>query len=119
LANWLIGRLGVVGAAITWLPAIGISQLLSVFYLRRLLSRPFAGLLRPLLFTSFVSLLGGLLASWITSIIPGLFGFLAGGAMGTTVIVLTLWLGDRYWQLGLIQNLSRLLPQLPTWFKWA
>ena len=44
LVWWLAGRYGVVGAAAAWLPAVLLSQVLCIAFLRRALTRPFLGL---------------------------------------------------------------------------
>jgi O-antigen/teichoic acid export membrane protein len=111
LTNWL----GLVGAAVAWLLAVGASQLLSLLFIRRLLPEPVLDLGRPLSLILLISLTGAVVAWGLDRALPGLVGFILGGFAGTIIIAALLWFSDRRWQLGLAANAGLLAPRLVMW----
>jgi lipopolysaccharide exporter len=107
----LTGWLGVSGAAVAWLLAVGSSQLISLLLVRRLLPQPTEGLARPLFLITLISLTGAAAAMVVDGAMPGLIGLILGGLVGVAVIAALLWFSDQRWQLGLMAHASLLLPQ--------
>lgn len=112
LIGGLTGSYGVLGAPLAWLAAVGASQLLSGLFIRRLLSRPFAGVGRPLFAIVAVSGLGGVMAWTIAESLPGLAGLVVAAVLGLFVIGLTLFVLDRSFALGLGRDLGLAFPQV-------
>lgn len=112
----LAGAFGVAGAALAWLLAVGATQLVSAFLLRRRLPAPFSGLARPLAVISAVSGLGALASLAIASSIPGIPGFALASVVGISLIGVLLWQSDRSWSLGIAQNAGLVLPRIAARF---
>jgi lipopolysaccharide exporter len=107
----LTAWLGVIGAAVAWLLAVGSSQLLSLLFVRQLLPQPTEGLARPLSLIVLISLIGTAAAMVVDEALSGLVGLILGGLVGIIIIATLLWFSDRRWQLGLMANARLLLPQ--------
>jgi O-antigen/teichoic acid export membrane protein len=101
-----------VGAALAWLPAIGVSFCFSVVFVTKLVPQPFNGLLKPLLAITFTAVVGGAAALLIDQEITGVISlfFATGGALGITALLL--WMLNRVFRLGLTEALFEVLPQL-------
>jgi O-antigen/teichoic acid export membrane protein len=109
---WLTSRFGVVGAALAWIPAIGMSQLLSAVFLPRVLPKPLAGL-SPIGFAVLTaSAAGAATAAWIDTHLPGIPGVVAAAVVGAGLCLALLWLADRRIGLGLMRSLVQVFPQL-------
>jgi hypothetical protein len=111
-------QFGVAGAALAWVPAIGISMLLCVAFLRSLLPRPFSGLLAPLLATGGASISGALVAGGLDRTVGGLPGLVLAGLAGGGVAVALLWWWDRGFSLGLSSALIAVFPQFRPVLDW-
>lgn len=111
LAWLLAGRYGVVGAAMAWLPATAMAQIVGILFLRRLLPRPFAGLARPLGAIAAVSSLGAVVALGVDRLLPDMFGLLLGGLIAIILIGLLLWVLERRFALGISDGLVRAFPR--------
>lgn len=105
---------GLAGAALAWLPAIAISQLIGSKYARDLLPHAFAGLLKPFSVIAGIAVVGALFASGIYQMIPGLTGLMLGIALTAAGTGLVLWIADRWLALGLVDDLARAFPQVAT-----
>ncbi len=102
---------GLAGAALAWLPAVGLSQCLSVMFLRQALPRPFSGLGAALL-VILVSSVAGAVAAWVlSSAMAGVGGLFLAGLAGAITSLSLLAVGDRWFQLRLAENLNRAFPQ--------
>lgn len=112
LAWGLAGPYGVAGAAAAWLPAVFVSQLLAVRFVRRVLSRPFAGLGRSLVVIAAATALSVGVTAGLDTAIAGFFGPLVAGAAGGIVMLLALGVLDRATGIGLAGTLARLFPAL-------
>jgi O-antigen/teichoic acid export membrane protein len=115
----LADLLGVTGAAVAWVIAVGASQLLSWMFVQRLLSQPLRGLARPVMVITAVAAVGALSALGVDRAIPGLPGLLLGGTVGISMIGLLLWLLDRRLGLGLTANIRQAFPQVTALFRLA
>lgn len=111
LAWILIPRLGVAGAALAWLPALGASQILAVAFLRRTLARPFADLAPSLLGLTAVSLAAAAVTAGAVGLVGGIGGLLLALASATVVLVGLTWLLDERLRLGLREDLARVFPR--------
>jgi lipopolysaccharide exporter len=107
---WLAPRMGVIGAAVAWLPAIAVSQLLCAVFLSRVLPRPLAGLGGLHLAVLAAAGAGALLAAVVQAHLPGLAGTIAAALGGAALALALLHGADRRLALGLWQSLLRLLP---------
>jgi O-antigen/teichoic acid export membrane protein len=108
----LAGYYGLMGAALAWVPAIGISQIFSAAFARQLLGRPFAGLgMRLLVITAAAGTAAGVAAA-VDRVLPGLIGFVLAGLASTGATAAVLLILDRSLELGLVVSLLRAFPQL-------
>lgn len=111
-AWYLTLRLGVVGAAIAWVPAILVTQLISLAFLPRVLPNPFTGL-----FATGAGLIASTAAAvaiavWIDVWIGGLAGLIVACLAAAGVYIGLVAVMDRILSLGLAQSLFRVFPQL-------
>lgn len=106
------GYWGVGGAALAWLPAIAVSQVIIIKYLYDLLPHPFAGLLKPAGIVVLVSLSGAAIAMKIYEMLPNLFGLIGAAAASTAFIGGMLWIFERRLSLGLLDDLAQVFPRL-------
>lgn len=111
----LASRFGIVGAALAWLPAITVSQLISAAFIKPLLYKPFAQLMRPMLAVIIATATGAVIAFVVVQVIPGLIGFGLALALSMFIIVVVLWASERRFALGLFRDLSRMFPQVTTY----
>jgi O-antigen/teichoic acid export membrane protein len=107
----LASRWGVLGAAIAWVPALALSQVLSVLFVRRIFPRLFAGWGLPLLAVSGAAGPTYFIADGITRLLPGLEGLIIGGLLGSGSALALMLVLDRWLSLGLVQGLSRMFPE--------
>ncbi len=112
LAWVLADRYGVVGAAMAWLPATGLAQVLGVLFLRQVLPQPFADLGAPIGATVAVSGVAAVIALGVDPVIPGIPGFLLAGLIGVVLAGASLWVLERRFALGLADGLVRAFPQV-------
>ena len=110
---WYFTReLGVVGTALAWIPAILVTQLITVAFLPRVLPQPFAGLLRAGTGLVVAATAGIGVAVWIDAQVGGLAGLLVATVAGAGLYIGLLAVTDRMLDLGLAQSLLRVFPQL-------
>ena len=110
---WLLaGAYGLPGAAASWLPAIAVSQVLSVVLLRQLFERPFRGIGAALLFLVGAAVAGGWVAWWLDRTIEGVVGVLVAAAAGAGLIGVGLLVGERVLGFGLGVAAVQLFPRL-------
>jgi O-antigen/teichoic acid export membrane protein len=113
---WLMTKpFGLPGAALAWLPTIFLSQLLSAFFLQKILDHPFRGLERPLLAIVVATGLCIATATLTRNFIPGITGFAAAVAGGLLVAGASLWTADRLYKLGFARDLVLVFPQIAVW----
>ena len=110
----LTSRYGLAGAALAWLPRVIISQIISLIFVRQLLPRPFAGLGAVMLLIIVASGTGAIVALTIDLIFPGLAGFILASVLAVISAVGLLWISDRHFALGLIDDLGQVFPQIMT-----
>ena len=108
----LAGRFGLAGAAMAWLPAVAVSQILSLLFVRGLMDRPLSGLGRPLAAIVAATAMGTVVAVALDAAIPGLVGLIVAACAAAGVTYGLLALLDRLLGLGLVRDLVRAFPQL-------
>lgn len=109
-AALLTGRYGLDGAAAAWIPATAATQLLALFFISRLLPRPFAGLV-PRTLTIVATAAAGAALGWlILRALGGPIGTLGAVAVALAVTLGGTWALDRGLGLGLAEGLSRVFP---------
>jgi O-antigen/teichoic acid export membrane protein len=109
---WLTARIGVIGAALAWIPAVCATQILTATFLPRVLPRPMAGLSRLALAVMTASAAGAALAIWVDGLVQGLVGAIGAGLLGGGLCLVMLWLADRRLELGLERSLATVFPRL-------
>jgi O-antigen/teichoic acid export membrane protein len=113
----LTKSLGIVGAALAWIPSIAISQVVGIFFLRKILDKPFARLGRPLWTVGMVSIIGGTTAYGIDFIVPGLLGFILATFLAVAFMGSMLWFFERKFALGLSSGFSQAFPRIAGYLK--
>jgi O-antigen/teichoic acid export membrane protein len=103
---------GIIGAALAWLPAITASQIVIAVFVHQILPRPFIGLGAPLSVITVTSAVGTSIAIIIGKIIPGLVGLIVANLLAVITIGMLLWASDRRFEIGLVNNIRRVFPQL-------
>ena len=111
----LISSYGAVGAALAWLPATVSSQVMGLFFLRRILNKPFSGMFIPFISIGLVSLIGSLLAVGIDLLLPGWIGLVLATTVGILVIGGLLWILERKFAIGLSYGFQQAYPPLASW----
>ena len=105
-------RYGQTGAALAWLPAIVLVQLLCMFFIWDIFHDSLQQARRPLLAVLIATMVGGMVAHIIISILPSILGLVAAGILAGITIAGILWLADQYYSLGLIHNIALAFPQV-------
>jgi len=108
----LTKRFGLVGAALSWLPAVTLSQFLSAHFIRQILHQPFAGLRRPMIAVLVITGISAAIAGVAHLLIPGLVGIVVGAALAALATGGLLWVSDRRFSLGFVRNLAWAFPQI-------
>lgn len=112
LISPLIAQFGVLGTALTWLPAVGASQIMCVYFARQIMPRPYQGAGRPAVAITLIAVLGGLIGWGVTSLWPGLFGLVVAGGTAMVIMGFLLLFADYSMGLGLQANLKLAFPIL-------
>ena len=107
----LTRRFGLVGSAMAWLPAVLFSQLLSVWFLQKILDHPLRGLQNPLIAILAATGLCFVVSMMASYLIPGVVGLVTAAALGSISTILLLWVADRRYKLGFAHNLALAFPQ--------
>ena len=112
-------QFGLAGAAFAWLPTAIISQMVSILLVRQILPRPLSGLGVPFLFILAATGACALVAFATGNLIPGLLGFVIAIALAALTFVIFLWVFDKRFDLGFVENVSQIFPQLSrlTWLR--
>jgi O-antigen/teichoic acid export membrane protein len=113
----LTSRFGLAGAALAWLPAILLSQLLSIYFIQHILDQPFQGLVRPLSAILASTVLCSMVSLTASQLIPGIPGLLISGVLGVSITAWSLWTADRLYGLGFARNLALVFPQISAFLR--
>ena len=114
LAVWiLIPSLGILGAALAWLPASFLAQVLCWYFLRGAFGRETAKLARPLVALLSIGALAGAVA-WLVDTAGGgsVLSLAAAVLLGSAVSLALLRLADRRLDLGFERAARRVIPGL-------
>jgi O-antigen/teichoic acid export membrane protein len=108
----LAGNFGVVGAAAAWIPAYLAAQIVSAYFLVKLLAQPFSGVGKPLVIITLISIISAILAYIIDNFVSGLAGFII-AAVTSAVITLGLMIAAEKWfNLALFTKIAMFFPQI-------
>jgi lipopolysaccharide exporter len=110
----LTGAYGLIGAALALLVAVSASQMISALFVYRILGRSLFWMKAPMSAIALASCAGAAAALGVTSLLSGLVGLLAGVALAAFLVVSLLWGLDRWFGLGLIDDVPKAFPQLRT-----
>jgi O-antigen/teichoic acid export membrane protein len=117
LVWFLTSRVGLVGAALAWVPAILLSQAMSARFLLSILDQPFRGLMAPFLAVITATVLCVAVATTASYFIPGAIGLIVAGVMGAVSTVAFLWFADRRYELGFANDLVLVFPQIAVFLR--
>jgi O-antigen/teichoic acid export membrane protein len=117
---WILTRrFGLVGSAIAWLPAVLLSQFLSMRFLESILDRPFRELHSPLMAILAATGVCFTVAMTASYFVPGVPGLMVAIALGVSSSALLLWGADRRYQLGFAQNLALAFPEFASFIGFS
>jgi O-antigen/teichoic acid export membrane protein len=108
----LTARYGLIGAALAWLPGVAAALILSVYYLRRVLTISLLKLARPLLAILLVTSIGAGSAFFIDNLNFGLVTFLSAVLVALIGIFTLYWTLDKQFKIGFIESGKQLFPQI-------
>jgi O-antigen/teichoic acid export membrane protein len=108
---------GVIGAALAWLPSVIISQSVGIYYMRKILHKPFSKMGKPLSIIAFVSIFGGIIAYAIDLNVSGMFGFISAALFASVFIGSLLLLLERKYKLGIFEGFIRAFPMIATYLR--
>ena len=115
---WILtSRIGIVGAALAWVPAIMLSQGLSAWFLQSILDRPFRGLMAPFIAIVTATILCVVVATTASHFVPGAIGLVFAIMLGAIATIALLWLADLRYKLGFANDLALVFPQFATLFR--
>jgi PST family polysaccharide transporter len=106
----LTGPFGLIGAVSSWVVAFFSSFVLSLFFVCRLVERPFAGIAGLLFVIAAATAAGGFLGYLLHGLMPGATGAIAAGLISVVAVWSGLWLSDRTFSLGLLRCLAVISP---------
>jgi O-antigen/teichoic acid export membrane protein len=108
----LIRNFGLAGAAFAWVPAVLLSQIMSVIFLQNILEHPFRGMFCPIITVLSATALCTVTAWIARSVWPGIHGSIIATIAGLVMAAaLILWI-DRRHNIGFMSNLALLSPKL-------
>jgi O-antigen/teichoic acid export membrane protein len=113
----LSSTLGIIGAALAWLPAIIASQIVGIVSLRQVLPQPLEGLGRPLLIIAIASLAGAATAYGISLYLQGIGGLVVAGSTASLVTFLLLWISGRRFSGGFVQDFITIFPRVAAFLR--
>ena len=111
LVWFLTSRFGLAGAALAWVPAVLLSQILCIKFLQDILGHPFHKLTKPFLAIFTATVLSAGIAFTVNHFISGLTGFIIAAFISAVCVILFLGLSDRYFELGFARDLALVFPQ--------
>ena len=119
LVWFLTSRVGLVGAALAWVPAILLSQGLSAWFLLSILDQPFRGLLAPFMAVLTATMLCVVVATIAIYFVPGVVGLIIAAALGIMSTMAFLWFADYRYELGFADDLALVFPQFAAFLRSA
>jgi O-antigen/teichoic acid export membrane protein len=110
-------RFGTVGAALAWLPAIILVQILCLYFIRDIFHDPLREARKALL-AIFLAMLAGTISSYLViAILPNIAGLVLAGLLAALMIGSILWFSDQRYSLGLVRNIAIAFPQVASILK--
>jgi O-antigen/teichoic acid export membrane protein len=113
LMIWLFtSRFGTLGAALAWLPAIILVQILSLYFIRDIFHAPLREAHKPM-FAIFLAMIAGAGTSYaVIFLLPNIPGLFLAGLLAMIVTGVILWFSDHKYALGLARNIAIAFPQV-------
>lgn len=105
-----VAHYGVLGAALSWLPAVLGSQLLNLWLLGAVLQRPLEGLSWRMLAIGTISIGGAAIASAVDRLLSGMLGLAVAASSSVAVAAVLLFSVDRRLDLRLASTLAEVFP---------
>jgi len=102
---------GAHGAAASWIPGVLASQILSAYFLVRLVPKPFRALARPMTAVLLASAFAGVFSRALAGSLPGAWGAVLAGALAGLGALWILWFLDRRFGLGFSDGIRRIFPR--------
>ncbi len=110
---WVFTRTwGVVGAALAWMPAVIVGNLIGMRFMKEALEQPFKGFAKPSLTVLTVSIVWSLVATGIYAVLPNAVGVVIASVVGMGGFAVSVWRLDNQWNLGITTDLAQAFPQL-------
>jgi O-antigen/teichoic acid export membrane protein len=114
---WLLtSNYGLIGAALAWIPASILVQLLCFYFIKNIFHDASLNIKNPLLAIILATIAGASAAALIISRVPNIFGLVVASIIALIIITLLLWISDKRYSLGLIQNMTMVFPQFAPFF---
>ena len=108
---FMTSRFGLAGAALAWVPAVSLSQLISVRFLQIILHNPFKGLQNSMIAILAATGLCAITAMTASFFIEGVMGLIAAVVLGGLSTALLIWVADRRYEIGFGHDLALAFPQ--------
>jgi O-antigen/teichoic acid export membrane protein len=108
---WILARrFGIAGAALAWLLAEGVVQIICGFKVNRILNRPFLGIWKSSGAIMISAGAAAAVAFLCEQLVSDFAGVVLAAIVGCGVAALSLWFLDHFWRLGLLKDLAELFP---------
>ena len=108
---------GIIGAALASIPAVLVSQIIGIIFVRQLMSQPFSKLGKPLTAVIFASLAGGATAFVVDKYVVGIIGLVVTAVVAVLSTLAILWIANRKWSLGFIQDVMLMYPGITRYIR--
>lgn len=118
LTMWFFtSRYGLVGAALAWLPAIVLVQILCLYFIQNIFHDPLHAARRPMLAIIIATVLGSAASLMAIRFLPNVPGLVIASLLAAFVTGSILWFSDHRYSLGLVQNIAIAFPQIASLLK--
>jgi len=115
---WLLtSRYGVLAAALAWLPAIILVQILCLYFIWDIFHDPLKDARKPLLAILSATIAGGGISALVISRLQNIPGLVLASLLAALVTGSILWISDRRYSLGLFRNIAIAFPQVAAFLK--
>lgn len=110
-------RFGVIGAALAWLPAIVLVQVLSLYFIHNIFHNPLREVRKPFFAILLSVILGTGTSILMIRLLANIPGLIFASFSATIIIGCSLWILDHRYSLGLLRNIAIAFPQLASILK--
>jgi O-antigen/teichoic acid export membrane protein len=118
LTMWFFtNRYGLLGAALAWLPAIVLVQILCLYFIKDIFRDPLLAARRPMLAIVFATVMGAAASLLAIHFLPNVPGLVIASLLAALVTGSILWFSDHRYSLGLVQNITIAFPQVASILK--